>query len=49
MLYHDDVLLFLGYVFGFPLLLVPLAALAHWSERRNERKRSSNSHDKQIG
>jgi hypothetical protein len=43
--FHDSSvgkpLLFIGYVFGFPFLMVPLATLARWSEDRKRRKQQS--------
>jgi uncharacterized YccA/Bax inhibitor family protein len=44
-LFHDSPfgapLLFVGYVFGLPFLLMPLFALQKWSEDRKRRKEES--------
>ena len=50
--FHDspvgEPLLFVGYVIGFPFLMVPLFALAKWSEDRKRKKEQSEQHGGQI-
>ena len=35
---------FVGYVFGLPFLIYPLAVLANWSESRKQRRRNNSKH-----
>ena len=41
--YQEKVLVIVGYVFGFPFLLVPLIALSQWSEERKKHRDESRS------